>query len=261
VLDGDGLAATAISLDGEALPLSPDLVSPDRLTITQPPGKPFELVIDTTVNPSANTQLMGLYRSGSAYCTQCEAEGFRRITYFLDRPDVLIRVTPGVHAHTHDYISTGQEDSKFGFGLASGAAAAAIDRLRRPDSPARLIGLHVHIAEAAAQAGGRGLLQRRDPQPQPALHRGGLCAHQLAKGLGGLRPVATLQGPLPHLEKGFTAAGAAQRWGAGAHGRPIRALNPMALTTGTTGAVKPCPTVPLAWGNCCLHWLARVQQL
>ncbi len=63
----------------------------------------------------------------------------------LDRPDVLIRVTPGVHAHTHDYISTGQEDSKFGFGLASGAAAAAIDRLRRPDSPARLIGLHVHI--------------------------------------------------------------------------------------------------------------------
>jgi diaminopimelate decarboxylase len=63
----------------------------------------------------------------------------------LRRPDVLVRVTPGVHAHTHDFISTGQEDSKFGFGLQSGAAAAAIERLRRPDSPARLIGLHVHI--------------------------------------------------------------------------------------------------------------------
>src|SRR5262249_52779868 len=45
--------------------------------------------IETEIDPSANTQLMGLYRSGSAYCTQCEAEGFRRITYFLDRPDVL----------------------------------------------------------------------------------------------------------------------------------------------------------------------------
>ncbi|MGD9754246.1 MAG: diaminopimelate decarboxylase [Acidimicrobiia bacterium] len=63
----------------------------------------------------------------------------------LQRPDVLIRVTPGVHAHTHEYVSTGQEDSKFGFGFRSGAAEAAIARLQRPDSPARLVGLHVHI--------------------------------------------------------------------------------------------------------------------
>src|SRR6185295_17914336 len=41
------------------------------------------------IDPSANTKLMGLYRSSGTYCTQCEAEGFRRITYFLDRPDVL----------------------------------------------------------------------------------------------------------------------------------------------------------------------------
>ena len=61
------------------------------------------------------------------------------------RPDVLIRVTPGVKAHTHEFISTGQEDSKFGFGLQSGAAAAAMARLQRADSPARLIGLHLHI--------------------------------------------------------------------------------------------------------------------
>jgi diaminopimelate decarboxylase len=63
----------------------------------------------------------------------------------LPRPAVLIRVTPGVKAHTHDYISTGQEDSKFGFGLQSGAAAAAVERLRGPSSPARLVGLHLHI--------------------------------------------------------------------------------------------------------------------
>jgi diaminopimelate decarboxylase len=58
--------------------------------------------------------------------------------------DVLVRVTPGVHAHTHEYIATGQDDSKFGFNLANGDAAAAIDRARR--SPAmRLVGLHCHI--------------------------------------------------------------------------------------------------------------------
>ena len=61
------------------------------------------------------------------------------------RPKVLIRVTPGIEAHTHEYVMTGQDDSKFGFGLASGDAARAVDRLRRPDSPADLIGVHVHI--------------------------------------------------------------------------------------------------------------------
>ena len=54
------------------------------------------------------------------------------------------------------------------------------------------------------------LLQRRDPQPKPALHHAGLGAHQLPKSLGGLRPLPTLQGPLPRLEQGFAAAGAAQ---------------------------------------------------
>jgi diaminopimelate decarboxylase len=61
------------------------------------------------------------------------------------RPDVLVRVTPGVEAHTHDYVATGQADSKFGFGLATGQAQAAVERLRAPDAPARLVGLHVHI--------------------------------------------------------------------------------------------------------------------
>ena len=89
VLDGDGLVATSILVDGTALDLASPDVGPDRLTIATPPRSAFVLTIDTVIDPSANTQLMGLYRSGSAYCTQCEAEGFRRITYFLDRPDVL----------------------------------------------------------------------------------------------------------------------------------------------------------------------------
>ena len=57
--------------------------------LPNPPRGAFTLKIETRLDPAANTKLMGLYRSGSAYCTQCEAEGFRRITYFLDRPDVL----------------------------------------------------------------------------------------------------------------------------------------------------------------------------
>ena len=61
------------------------------------------------------------------------------------RPEVLIRVTPGIEAHTHEYVMTGQDDSKFGFGLASGAAAEAVARLRQADSPVDLVGLHAHI--------------------------------------------------------------------------------------------------------------------
>ena len=61
------------------------------------------------------------------------------------RPKVLLRVTPGVEAHTHEYVQTGQDDSKFGFGVASGAAAAAVERVRRPGSAVELVGLHAHI--------------------------------------------------------------------------------------------------------------------
>jgi aminopeptidase N len=88
-LDGDELALTGIHLDGEALAVSAYVATPSELTIAEPPRRPFKLKIETQLDPAANTKLMGLYRSGSAYCTQCEAEGFRRITYFLDRPDVL----------------------------------------------------------------------------------------------------------------------------------------------------------------------------
>ena len=89
VLDGEDLKLRSLALDGKPLPSDSFLATPERLTIAQPPNRPFELTIETSVDPTANTQLMGLYRAGSTYCTQCEAEGFRRITYFLDRPDVM----------------------------------------------------------------------------------------------------------------------------------------------------------------------------
>ena len=59
-------------------------------------------------------------------------------------PRVLVRVTPGVEAHTHEYVMTGQVDSKFGFGLGSGDAAAAVERARR-SAQLDLVGLHAHI--------------------------------------------------------------------------------------------------------------------
>lgn len=63
----------------------------------------FELQITTEINPAANSALEGLYKSGSAFCTQCEAEGFRRITYYLDRPDVLARFTTKITADKTNY--------------------------------------------------------------------------------------------------------------------------------------------------------------
>jgi diaminopimelate decarboxylase len=61
------------------------------------------------------------------------------------RPAALLRVTPGIEAHTHQYVMTGQDDSKFGLGLTSGAAAEAVARMRRPGSQVELVGIHAHI--------------------------------------------------------------------------------------------------------------------
>jgi aminopeptidase N len=98
VLDGDGLSLKSLKVDGAEPGPDSYLVTPDQLTIPQPPNGPFTLEIETLVDPSANTQLSGLYRSSGTYCTQCEAEGFRRITYFPDRPDVMAVYTTRIEA-------------------------------------------------------------------------------------------------------------------------------------------------------------------
>jgi aminopeptidase N len=98
VLDGEDLVLRSLALDGKEVPKESYVATPEQLTIAQPPNGPFELEIETLIDPAANTQLMGLYRAGSTYCTQCEAEGFRRITYFLDRPDVMAVYTTRIEA-------------------------------------------------------------------------------------------------------------------------------------------------------------------
>ncbi|WP_298470437.1 aminopeptidase N [uncultured Erythrobacter sp.] len=89
-LNGDGLTVDRVTVDGAEVNSwvmdGPDLV----ITL---PGERHEVAIATTIDPSANTTLMGLYASNGMLCTQCEAEGFRRITFFPDRPDVLSTYT------------------------------------------------------------------------------------------------------------------------------------------------------------------------
>ncbi len=88
VLDGDGLELLSVALDGERLGPGDYAADAKSLTLHRPPPR-FTLEIQTAIHPAANTQLSGLYVSKGVFCTQCEAEGFRRITYFLDRPDVM----------------------------------------------------------------------------------------------------------------------------------------------------------------------------
>nr|MBP7065912.1 aminopeptidase N [Ferrovibrio sp.] len=89
VLDGEALKLLGIAIDGRALAATEYALDDKTLTITAPPAGAFLLEIETEIDPAGNTQLTGLYQSSGNYCTQCEAQGFRRITYFLDRPDVM----------------------------------------------------------------------------------------------------------------------------------------------------------------------------
>ncbi|MEX0955458.1 MAG: aminopeptidase N [Rhizobiaceae bacterium] len=99
VLDGDGLELAGLEIDGKRVNMDGVEVTPERLAIKEPPKeKHFTVRIETDVDPEANKALSGLYRSSGVYCTQCEAEGFRRITYFLDRPDLLSVYTVRIEA-------------------------------------------------------------------------------------------------------------------------------------------------------------------
>ncbi len=146
VLDGDGLDLESISLDGSTLAPQRYRVTPQQLVIEDMPAT-ATLTLVTRLHPAANTKLMGLYMSGGNFCTQCEAEGFRRITYFLDRPDVMSVYTVRMSA----------DAAHFPVLLANGnpSASGALD-------------------------GGRHFAQWHDPHPKPcylfALVAGNLAA-------------------------------------------------------------------------------------
>ncbi|WP_435134866.1 aminopeptidase N [Plesiomonas shigelloides] len=100
VLNGEGLTLISVAVNGQ--PVTDYQQDSHSLTINGLPAE-CELTIITRFSPAKNTALSGLYQSGEALCTQCEAEGFRRITYFLDRPDVLARYQTKITADKARY--------------------------------------------------------------------------------------------------------------------------------------------------------------
>ena len=102
VLNGEELELLAVAINGKKLDSSQYELTPHLLILHQVPDN-FILEITNRIYPEKNTALSGLYRSAKTYCTQCEAEGFRRITYFMDRPDVLARYTTTIVADAARY--------------------------------------------------------------------------------------------------------------------------------------------------------------
>ena len=101
-LDGENQTLLSVSLDGRALAPCDYLLDDKSLTITSVPDR-FTLEITSEIAPASNTALEGLYQSGGMFCTQCEPEGFRRITYFIDRPDNLSIFTVRIEADRQQY--------------------------------------------------------------------------------------------------------------------------------------------------------------
>ncbi len=131
-LEGEDLKLKSIHVNGEAWTAYEELEG--AIEVHQLPEQ-TELKIVTLIDPEANTALEGLYKSGGAFCTQCEAEGFRRITYYMDRPDVLAKYTTKVIADKAEYP----------FLLSNGN----------------------RVAEGELE-GGRHWVQWQDPHPKPA---------------------------------------------------------------------------------------------
>ena len=98
VLQGVDLELLELQLDGELLPAEAFQLSADQLLIAQPPAGAFQLQSRVRIHPETNSTLEGLYASGGLFTTQCEAEGFRRITFHPDRPDLLSRFQVRIEA-------------------------------------------------------------------------------------------------------------------------------------------------------------------
>lgn len=131
VLNGQDQTIVAVEKDGQ--PFDGYTIADDKMTIANA-GEQFTLTIVTEIDPASNTALEGLYQSQGTYCTQCEAEGFRRITYYQDRPDVLSSFTVRIEG----------DKARYPVMLSNG-----------------------NLAEAGALADGRHFTVWHDPFPKP----------------------------------------------------------------------------------------------
>ncbi|WP_409283787.1 aminopeptidase N [Pseudomonas protegens] len=102
VLDGQQLELLSVSLSDQLLSASDYQLDDSHLTL-HPTSASFTVDTSVKIHPESNTALEGLYKSSGMFCTQCEAEGFRKITYYLDRPDVMSKFTTTVVAEQHSY--------------------------------------------------------------------------------------------------------------------------------------------------------------
>ncbi|KAI9398135.1 hypothetical protein POPTR_003G129500v4 [Populus trichocarpa] len=98
VLDGADLKLLSVKVNGEELKNGDYHLDSRHLTIPSPPSGTFMLEIVTEIYPQKNTSLEGLYKSSGNFCTQCEAEGFRKITFYQDRPDIMAKYTVRIEA-------------------------------------------------------------------------------------------------------------------------------------------------------------------
>src|SRR3989338_5871829 len=96
-LNGERLKLLSVAIDGQALSANQYVADAEHLTVHEVPDQ-FVLTTEVEIDPLANKALTGLYMSGGRFCTQCEAEGFRTITYFPARPDVLSRFSVRIEA-------------------------------------------------------------------------------------------------------------------------------------------------------------------
>ncbi|PWK62096.1 aminopeptidase N [Roseicyclus mahoneyensis] len=108
-LDGEGLRLISCAIDGVALTALDYLLTPEGLTVPAErlPAQSFLWEAEVEIDPAGNTALEGLYMSGGMYCTQCEAEGFRKITFYPDRPDVMAPFTVRIEGDASVLLSNG----------------------------------------------------------------------------------------------------------------------------------------------------------
>ncbi len=108
-LDGRGLTPVTAEIDGVAVPENALTLDAEGLSVAAAhvPDAEFVWTCDTVVAPDGNTALEGLYMSKGMYCTQCEAEGFRKITYYPDRPDVMAVFTVRIEGDAPVLLSNG----------------------------------------------------------------------------------------------------------------------------------------------------------
>ncbi|QHL91398.1 aminopeptidase N [Sphingomonas changnyeongensis] len=210
-LDGGGQKLVSLRVDGVPATWRTD---GDRILIDLP-GNAHRIETECVIHPATNTQLMGLYASGGLLCTQCEAEGFRRITFFPDRPDILSRYTVRMEADRATYPVL----------LANG------DRINGGDLP-----------------GGRHWAQWRDPFPKPsylfALVAGDLAVNRdrfiTRSGRGVDLGIWVREGDLPRTGHAMAALKASMAWDERVYGREydLSVFNIVAVADFNFGAME-----------------------